>query len=99
MRSPGAAFDLRAALSDEIRGAMHEINSSEAKPKALHRCRVHLKRARSLARVGRSVAPGLSAVFNESARGVMHTLAHARDLAALALTTRKLGKKSAKKAR
>jgi CHAD domain-containing protein len=99
MRSPGAAFELRAALSDEIRGAMHELNSAEADPKALHRCRVHLKRARALARVGRSCAPGLSAVFNESARSVMHTLAQARDLAALAAAARALAKKSQKKER
>lgn len=85
MRSPGAAFDLRAALTDEIRNAMQELDASPApKPKEVHKCRVHLKRARALARVGRSVAPGLSAVFNESARSVMRSLAEARDLAALA---------------
>jgi CHAD domain-containing protein len=99
MRSPGAAFELRAALSDEIRGAMHELNSAEASAKALHRCRLHLKRARALARVGRSVAPGLSAVFNESARGVMHILAQARDLTALSSAARGLAKKSNRKER
>lgn len=46
--------------------------------------RVRVKRARALARVGRACAPGLSAVFNDSARQVMRTLAEARDLAALA---------------
>jgi len=99
MRSPGAAFDLRAGLSEEIRGAMQELGEAEAHPKAMHRCRLHLKRARALARVGRAVAPGLSAVFNESARGVMHTLAQARDLAALAAAARSVGKKAAKKER
>ena len=85
MRSPGAAFELRAALTDEIRNAMQELDASPSpKPKEVHKCRVHLKRARALARVGRSVAPGLSAVFNESARSVMKSLAEARDLAALA---------------
>src|SRR5262249_45532577 len=99
MRSPGAAVDLRAALSEEIRGAMHELNTAIEQPKAMHRCRLHLKRARALARVGRAVAPGLAAVFNESARGRLHTLAQARDLAALAEAARAVGKKSSKKER
>lgn len=84
MRSPAAAFDLRAALSEEIRAALDAVSGAEVRPKAIHRCRVRLKRARALARVGRSCAPGLAAVFNESARAIMHELAHARDLAALA---------------
>lgn len=97
MRSPGAAFDLRAALSDEIRAAIEQINTAPLKAKAIHRCRVHLKRARALARVGREVAPGLSSVFNDSARALMQALSHARDLAALAQAARIAARKAAKK--
>lgn len=97
MRSPGSAFDLRAGLSDEIRAAVHEIGARPLKAKAIHRCRVHLKRARALARVGRDVAPGLSAVFNDSARTLMHALSHARDLTALAEAARIAAKNARKK--
>lgn len=90
MRSPAPAFDLRAALAREIREALTECDAALAKPKALHRCRVRIKRARALARVGRSCAPGLSSVFNDSARAVMATLSARRDLAALAETARTL---------
>lgn len=97
MRSPKAAFDLRAALSDEIRGALTELDASPEKPKAVHRCRVRLKRARALAHVGRACAPGLAEVFGQSARAVMRTLAQERDLAALADTARDLADRSGKK--
>ncbi|GAM99947.1 hypothetical protein U91I_03605 [alpha proteobacterium U9-1i] len=97
MRSPKATFDLRAALSEEIRNALVEFETAPDKPKAVHRCRVRLKRARSLARIGRTCAPGLANVFNQSARSLMHTLAHARDFAALAETARGLGDKSGAK--
>ena len=83
MRSPGPAFDLRAALSRELRGAATALDAGD-KPKAIHQARVRLKRARALARVGHACAPGLSNVFNDSARAVMRTLAQVRDLAALA---------------
>lgn len=83
MRSPGAAFDLRATLSDEIRTALDALREAP-KPKAVHRCRVHLKRARAVARVGREVAPGLSSVFNDAARALMHALSEARHITALA---------------
>ena len=99
MRSPGATFQLRAALSDEIRGAMHELSATDARPKAVHRARVHLKRARALARLGRDCAPGLSAVFNESARAIMNVLAQSRDLAALSGAAREMGKRCTKKER
>ena len=99
MRSPGAAFQLRAALSEEILGAMQELGSAEARPKAMHRCRLHIKRARALARVGRACAPGLSAVFNESARSIMHALAHSRDLVALAGAARDVARRAPKKQR
>lgn len=87
MRSPGAAFDLRAAMTQELNAAMEELDSHGG-PSELHRCRVRLKRARALARLGRVVAPGLASVFNESARSVMQTLAQAHDLVALANTAR-----------
>ncbi|HYD71906.1 MAG TPA: CHAD domain-containing protein, partial [Candidatus Binatia bacterium] len=89
MRSPGSAFDLRAAMALELNAAMEELDSRGG-PKALHRCRVRLKRARALARLGEVVAPGLASVFNESARSVMRTLAQAHDLVALADTARLL---------
>lgn len=98
MRSPGSTFDLRAALSDEVRGALAELEKGDSERKAVHACRVRLKRARSLARVGHAFAPGLSAVFNDSARGIMRSLAEARNLAALAKAARRLAKKSKKRA-
>jgi CHAD domain-containing protein len=97
MRSPAPTFDLRAALAREIRDALAEFDSVPAKPKALHACRVHIKRARALARVGRACAPGLAGVFNESARAVMAALSTRRDLAALAEAARALAEKQRKK--
>jgi hypothetical protein len=98
MRSPGQAFDLRAALSEELRAAMDELEASFGRPKAVHRCRVRVKRARALARVGSAGAPGLAGVFNDTARGVMRTLAQARDLAALADAARSVSSRADKKA-
>jgi hypothetical protein len=92
MRSPGPALNLRAALTQELRAAAEELEKIESKPRAIHRARVRLKRARALARVGRACAPGLSEVFNDSARSVMRMLAEARDLAALAEAARKTAK-------
>lgn len=89
MRSPGAAFDLRATMAHELNAALEELDSGSGL-KALHRCRVRVKRARALGRVGKAVAPGLAAVFNESARAVMRPLGQARDLIALADTARML---------
>lgn len=97
MRSPGPAFDLRAALSRELRAAIEELDRSGGRPKGVHRCRVRIKRARALARVGRAVAPGLAEVFNDSARGVMRTLGQARDLVALAEAARRAAKKGDKR--
>ncbi|MES1201566.1 MAG: CHAD domain-containing protein [Pseudomonadota bacterium] len=97
MRSPAATFDLRAALSEEVTLALSELSAAPHNAKALHRCRVHIKRARALARIGRACAPGLSSVFNDTARSVMHGLAQARDLSALANTARELSKKAGKK--
>lgn len=94
MRSPEPAFDLRAALTKELRAALEELGAASHDPRAVHRCRVRLKRARALARVGHAGAPGLSEVFNDSARAVMHALARARDGAALSEAARDLAKKS-----
>jgi CHAD domain-containing protein len=93
MRSPGPAFDLRAAMSQELSAAIEELDASGGRPKGVHRCRVHIKRARALARVGRVGAPGLAQVFNDSARGVMRTLGQARDLVALSEAARRAAKK------
>ncbi len=97
MRSPEQAFDLRAALSEELRAAVEEFDNAHGDPKGVHRCRVRVKRARALARVGTICAPGLSAVFNESARNVMRQLAAARDLAALSEAARALAERHNKK--
>jgi hypothetical protein len=97
MRSPGAAFDLRAALTQELSAAIEELNTSTPHPRAVHQCRVRLKRARALARVGKAGAPGLSTVFNDSARAVMHELAPSRDLTALAEAARATAKKEKRK--
>jgi hypothetical protein len=96
MRSPGAAFDLRATMTQELNAALEELDAGSG-PKAMHRCRVRLKRARAVGRVGRSVAPGLAAVFNDSARTVMRQLGQARDLTALADTARTLAVKARRK--
>lgn len=82
MRSP-LGFDLRGALSDELRCASVALDAVANECKAVHRCRVHLKRARALSRVGKRWAPGLAKVFNQTARAAMGALAHSRDAAAL----------------
>jgi len=97
MRSPGPAFDLRAAMVREVSGAIEALAAAEADPKAVHRCRVRMKRARALARIGQASAPGLSSVFNDSARTVMALLAHSRDAAALAEAARDAAKHAGKK--
>ena len=97
MRSPGPAFDLRAAMAHEVRAAITALEQTGADPNAVHRCRVRLKRARALARIGHACAPGLSSVFNDSARSVMALLAHSRDAAALAEAARDAAKHAKKK--
>ncbi len=91
MRSPGSAFDLREALCEEVRGAIQALEGGDGGKKAVHAARVRLKRARALARVGHAFAPGLAAVFNDSARAIMSSLAEARNLAALAKAARAAG--------
>lgn len=97
MRSPKPAFDLRAALTEELRAAIDELETVLADPKSVHRCRVRVKRARALARVGRACAPGLSSVFVDSARSLMRNLALARDPAALSEAARGAGDRSGKR--
>lgn len=97
MRSPGSAFDLRVALAEELRAAIVELGEVANDTRALHRCRVRIKRARALARVGHACAPGLSAVFNDTARGVMRMLGPARDISALAQTARRQRKRAGRK--
>ncbi len=100
MRSPEPAFDLRAALTEELRGAIDELDTVMSDAKSVHRCRVRVKRARALARVGSICAPGLSSVFVDSARSLMRNLALARDPAALSeaahVAARKGGKRIAR---
>jgi CHAD domain-containing protein len=83
MRTPGPAFDLRAALSEELRSAIDELDAISRDKLAVHRCRVRIKRARALARIGRACAPGLSEVFIDSSRALMRNLALSRDPLAL----------------
>jgi hypothetical protein len=97
MRSPGPAFDLRAALCEEVRAAIAELDQSAGDAEGVHRSRVHLKRARALARVGRACAPGLSSVFNDSARTASHALGQSRERVALADAARAGAEKADKK--
>lgn len=98
LHSPGPAYDLRAAMSQELRAALEELDGASATAaKAVHRCRVRVKRARALARVGRACAPGLSNVFNDSARSVMRLLGLARELPALSEAATELAKRSQRK--
>jgi hypothetical protein len=99
MRSPEAAFDLRSVLAKEVRRAIKAFEKAPASPKAIHSCRIALKRARALAKVGGVGAPGLAEVFNDNARAVMHTLGRARDDWALEKSARKLSKDVGKKSR
>lgn len=96
MRSPSSTFDLRAALCEEVNEAIAALDRDA---KAVHACRVKLKRARALARIGHVFAPGMAAVFNDTAREIMHELAIARNLAALSKAARKLAKRSKKRAK
>lgn len=99
LRPSGPSFDLRAAMSQELRDAFTALAAANDDSAALHRCRVHVKRARALARVGHACAPGLSSVFNDTARTLMRQLAHARDLAALGEAARAATRKSGGKRR
>ncbi len=82
MRGTAEAFDLRAALQAELAAAQDALALSDT-AQAVHRCRVAVKRARALARVGAVGAPGLAGLFNDAARALMADLSAARDLAAL----------------
>lgn len=82
MRGSNEAFDLRAALLNELKTAQQALAMPD-ETTAVHRCRVAIKRARSLARLGAEGAPGIAEVFNHYARELMHMLGPARDLAAL----------------
>jgi hypothetical protein len=97
MRSPKSAFDLRAALTEEARAALEEFEASADDTAAIHRCRVRLKRARALGRVGEACAPGLSAVFVDSIRIVMRALDQPRDLAALSEAAQALARRAGDK--
>lgn len=97
MRSPAPAFDLRTALARELCDALGQLDTAAANPKAVHRCRVHIKRARALAKVGRICAPGLAAIFNQSARATMRSLAQSRDAAALTEAAQAASLKAGKK--
>lgn len=96
MRSPGPSFDIRAALTDQM-GAAREVLGAPLTPQAAHAGRLHLKRARAIAQIGAIGAPGLAAVFDETARGALHALAPVRELAALAATARNAARDAGKK--
>jgi hypothetical protein len=97
MRSPGAAFDLRAALVDEVRSAYECFARDPANPGAMHRSRLALKRACALSKVGAVSAPGLSEVFGDGARALQRTLSRACDAWTLEQSARMLAKKAGKK--
>jgi CHAD domain-containing protein len=97
MLSPSHHFNLREALAAEIEAARAALDADPRNPKCIHQCRIGLKRARALARVGAVCAPGLAAVFQSTARHAMARLAAARDLAALAETARALAERAGKK--
>lgn len=97
MQSPSPVFDVRAALTGEIRAAQ-EILSAPLGAKAVHAGRVKLKRARAIARLGGDGAPGLATVFDESARAAMRLLAPARENAALATLAHAIAKTASPKA-
>jgi hypothetical protein len=93
-RGADAPFDVRDAMASQIKAALAACVAEHLDEKSVHECRVHLKRARALARVGQFAAPGLFDVFNDVARDVMHALSAARDLAALAKAARDLAASS-----
>lgn len=97
MRPPGPAFDVRSALTHEIRQAQASLGGAFS-PKDVHAGRVSLKRARAIARIGRDGAPGLASVFDDSARAAMRLLAATRESAALAASAREAAKESGRKA-
>ncbi|HVV34606.1 MAG TPA: hypothetical protein VHC73_15370 [Vitreimonas sp.] len=99
MRSPGAAFDLRAALVEEVQSAAEIFDSNPTKAKTIHRSRAALKRARALAAVGAVSAPGLAEVFDGLARKIMRILARALDNWRLERSARRLAAEVRKKAR
>ncbi len=87
---------MRAALTDELRIAMEQLESATLDARAVHQCRVRVKRARALARLGSVSAPGLSSVFVDSARGLMRNLALSRDTDALGEAAKSAAKKAGK---
>lgn len=99
MRSPDSAFDLRAALVEEVQTAVEIFESDPTAPKTIHRSRVALKRARTLAAVGSVGAPGLADVFDNGARAIMRAFAISRDNWTLERTARAMSRKVSKKAR
>lgn len=96
MRSP-VGFDLRGALLAQLRAASEVLAHAEVSARSVHEARVHLKRARALARVGMPCAPGLAKLFNQAARAAMAALAHSRDAAALIETAEAAAKSAPKK--
>jgi CHAD domain len=96
MRSP-VGFDLRGALLAQLRVAADVLAQAEVSAKSVHAARVHLKRARALARVGMACAPGLAKLFNQTARAAMAALAHSRDAAALIETAEAAAKSAPRK--
>ncbi len=92
MRSPAPLFDLKALLTQEVHDALARLSAPRLDAEAIHKGRVHVKRARALARIGAAAAPGLSLVFDSAAQGVMHLLEGARDAAALSECARRSAK-------
>ena len=89
MRGTAEAFDLRAALQAELAAAQDALALSDT-AQAVHRCRVSVKRARALARVGAIGAPGLAGLFNDAARALMALALSAIPVALLAASNRQV---------
>lgn len=96
MRSPSDGFQLREALKREVAAAIAALDADPTHPKTVHKCRISIKRARALARVGAVAAPGLAGVFQSVARQAKASLAGARELAALSEAARKIAAREPK---
>lgn len=96
MRSPGDGFQLREALKREVAAAIAALETDPMHPKAVHKCRISIKRARALARIGAVAAPGLAGVFQSVARQAKASLAGAREPAALSEAARAIAARQPK---
>jgi CHAD domain-containing protein len=93
-----SALAVRRALIGQLEGAISALETLEPE-EAVHRCRVHLKRCRTLARVGAPAAPAEAELLNAKARDLMGRLSASRDLTAMTACARKTAETAADEAR